>query len=202
MSFDYKHFILSHLVWVVGVAIALVAFYQWRGEHDARLLAEAQEKASQAVIAQYDQTIKGLQQQIVDNDARAKQQVQQIQEIVKQVKTPQQVVQALPTIAPTLPVAPTVTADQGMFFPKEDVMPLFQQLADGKSCAIQLTTVQKDLVAEQGIVEQKDGIIKEKDKVIDGYKKASGHHGFFGKLWGGVKTVGLLAVGIEVGRHL
>lgn len=202
MNFDWKHFVLSHLVWIVAVSVAVVAFYQWRAEHDARLKAEAQEKASQQIIDKNAKDIADLRQQMKDNDNRAAQQVADLQKLVATVKTPAQVVKAIPVVAPSLPVQPTVTADDSLVFPKADVLPLFNELAAGKTCAIQLVAAQKDLEAEKQIVAKQEGDLKEKDKVIAGYKKASGHHGFFGKLWGGVQKVGLLAIGIEVGKHI
>ena len=81
-TFDWKHFILSHLVWIAAALVAVVAFYQWRGEHDARLQAEAQEKASAQVIAQNAKDIANLRQQITDNDAKAAQKVADIQKLV------------------------------------------------------------------------------------------------------------------------
>jgi hypothetical protein len=202
MNFDWKHFVLSHLVWIIGVSVAVVAFYQWRGEHDARLKAEAQEKASQQIIDKNAKDIADLRQQITDNDNRAAQQVADIQKLVATVKTPAQVVKEIPVVAPTLPAAPVAQSDGSITFPKADVLPLFGQLADGASCKVQLVAAQKDLDAEKGIVAKQADDLKEKDKVIAGYKKAAGHHGFFGKVWGGVQKVGLLAIGVEIGKHL
>jgi hypothetical protein len=201
-TFDWKHFVLSHLVWIAAAAVAVVAFYQWRAEHDARLQAEAQEKASAQVIAQNAKDIADLRQQIKDNDAKAAQQVADIQKLVASVKTPAQMVKEIPVVAPSLPVQPTIAPDDSLVFPKADVIPLFTELASGKTCAVQLAAAQKDLDAEKQIVTKQDSDLKEKDKVIAGYKKAAGHRGFFGKIWSGVKTVGLLAIGIEVGKHL
>jgi hypothetical protein len=201
-TFDWKHFVLSHLVWIAAASVAVVAFYQWRGEHDARLQAETQEKASAQVIAQNAKDIADLHEQIKDNDAKAQAQVADIQKLVATVKTPAQVVKEIPVVAPTLPVQPTVASDDSLVFPKADVIPLFTELANGKTCAVQLTAAQKDLDAEKQIVAKQDSDLKEKDKVVAGYKKAAGHHGFFGKLWGGVQKVGLVAIGIEVGKHL
>ena len=201
-TFDWKHFVLSHLVWIIGVSVAVVAFYQWRGEHDARMQAEAQEKASAQVIAQNAKDIANFQQQIKDNDARAQAQVADIQKLVATVKTPAQVVKEIPVVAPSLPVAPIADQSGSITFPKDDVIPLFTELANGKTCAVQLTAAQKDLDAEKGIVAKQTDDLKEKDKVIAGYKKAAGHHGFFGKLWGGIQKVGLVAIAIEVGKHL
>lgn len=179
-------FLKTHLFYVIIIAILALAGHQWLQEHDARLRAEAQEKISETAIT-------GLQKQMSDRDMQAQQQVSSLQQLVKTVKTPIQVVKEIPVVAPTLPVPPVLQPDDSINFPKADVLPLFQQLADGKQCAIQLVTAQKDLTDEKSIVGQKQ-------LELDGYKKAAGHHGFFGKLWGGAQKVGLLGIGIALGK--
>ena len=152
-------FLQHHLPWVI-IVIALVAGgHYWRIEHDARVVAEAQAKQSEAAI-------KTLQQQIADNDARAQEQIATLQQIVKQVKTPVQVVAALPQVLPQpLPVAPIVQPDQSILIPAPDVLPLFQDLAAGKQATIELAQCQVDLKAETGIVNQKqDEIVALKKK--------------------------------------
>jgi hypothetical protein len=37
-TFDWKHFVLSHLIWIVAFVVAVVGVQSWHAEHDARLV--------------------------------------------------------------------------------------------------------------------------------------------------------------------
>jgi hypothetical protein len=61
MSFDWKHFVLSHLIWIAALAVAIGGFQSWRSEHDQHLLAEQK-------IAVDEQQVVQLQQNITANN--------------------------------------------------------------------------------------------------------------------------------------
>ena len=89
-----KAWILSHLIWVVAVAVALVIGHIALSEHDARMAADATIKVSQANIA-------SLQQQIASRDAQLAQKVQVITKIVHDLPpnpTPGQIVAVIPQL--------------------------------------------------------------------------------------------------------
>jgi hypothetical protein len=152
-----------HFGWLIGVLIldlvGFVGVHAWVQEHDARVVAEAQAKVSETAI-------KTLQQEIADNDAKAQQQIVTLQMMIRQVKTPVQVVAALPQVLPQpLPVAPTVLPNQSIVLPAPDVLPLFQDLAQGKQDSVSLAACKSDLTAETAIAVQKqDEIVALKKK--------------------------------------
>src|SRR5580692_6224305 len=105
MNLDWKHWVLSHLIWVALAAGLFVGFRSWRAEHDARLAAEKS-------IAVSQQQVKSLQDQITQRDAASAKQVQTIVKVVHDVQTPQQVPAALPSVVSVpLPVPTTVAAN-------------------------------------------------------------------------------------------
>lgn len=153
-SLDIKHFLLSHLVWVVGLAVALVAYHSWIGEHDARMFAVQEQRAA-------DAQVKTLQQQIIDRDKQATVQVAPIVKIIHDVQTVPQAIQALPTVTTQplpLPVLPAPSG--GITIPEPDVLPLFDQVADDKVCRSLLATANSDLSDTRGIVKERDNEIK------------------------------------------
>lgn len=143
-----------HFSYLVGVA--LLALTAWYGghillqEHDARVLAEATIKISEAQV-------KDLQQQIANRDAQAQKQQQVIVKVIHDTTTPQQAVAAMPDIV-NVPLSKPITLDTtgGMVIPSTDIMPIFQQLADDKLCRSQLVTAAADLTDTKAIVVQKD----------------------------------------------
>jgi hypothetical protein len=156
-------------------------------------------KAAEAQIEVSQKQIDVLQKQIADTDAKAQQQIESLQKLVQTVKTPQQVVAQLPNVAP-LPVQPTVQPDESISFPKEDVLPLFQDLADGKVAQTKLAQCQSDYSNEQQIAAQKDAQLKQKDTEILALKHKPG---FWHRVASTVKQVGVgVGIGLALGAHL
>ena len=176
----------AHIAYMVVFSALGFAGLQWLKEHDARLLAEQQTKISQTEIA-------SLKDQILARDQQAQKQVQVIVKQQAATVTPQQAVQAIPDVS-TLPVNIRPLPNSGDFvLAQADLVPLYNQLAEGKKCAIELTACQKDFADGKVIVAQQE-------TEIQAWKKAAGHHNFFGKIWQGTQKVGLLAIGIAVGK--
>jgi len=186
MTFDYKHFVLSHLVWIMAVIVAVIGFYSWRGEHDSRLLADAQVSASNAVV-------KSLQQQISVRDSAAQKQQAVIVKVIHDVQTPAQAIARLPEVVNTpLPVPVAVASTGDLTIPQPDIVSLFQQLGDDKLCRSQLTMATADLSDTQAIVAQRDVEIKTLKK------KPS----FWHRVGGTMKAVGIgVGIGIAIGAH-
>jgi hypothetical protein len=185
VTFDYKHFVLSHLIWIIAVAIALVGFHSWKLEHDDKLAIKQAEAVAEVQV-------KNLQQQIRDRDAESAQKVQTIVKVVHDVKTPEQAAQALPQVV-TVPLpAPVETQPNGSWLvPQADVLPVFQQLADDKICREQLTTTTKDLVDTKAIVVARDTEIKTLKKP----------RGFWGHVKDTAKDVGIgVGIGFMLGK--
>ena len=150
-NLDFRHWILSHLIWVVAITVALVMGHSYLAEHDARIAADAAIKVSQANVA-------NLQKQMAANDAAAAQKTQTIVKIVHDAITPAQQIAAIPQlsdvplnarIAPGLPEAVTV-----------DLAPLVQELGQCKQDAVNLAACKIDLTNEKAIDAQKDDQIK------------------------------------------
>ena len=150
-NLDWRHWVLSHLIWVAAVSVALVVGHSYLVEHDARIAADAAIKTSQATVA-------NLQQQITSTNAAAAQKVQTIVKIVHDAQTPAQQIAAIPQLtdvplnarpAPGLPDAVTV-----------DLAPLVQELGQCKEDAVQLSACQTDLKNQTTISAQKDDQIK------------------------------------------
>lgn len=87
-----KALLLSHAIWVVALVVALAIGHAWIGEHDARVVADAQIKTSETVIA-------NLQQQILATNAAAAAKVQTIVKIVHDAQTPAQQIAAIPQLS-------------------------------------------------------------------------------------------------------
>jgi hypothetical protein len=150
---DIKHFILSHLIWIVGVAVLLLGFHSWQGEHDARLLAAQEEKVAETQV-------KSLEAQISERDKQVTVQTAPIIKIIHDVKTVPEVIGALPTVMTRPLPQPIVQQSSGIKIPELDVIPLFDQVADDKVCRSLLDTSSNDLADTRGIVKQKDDEIK------------------------------------------
>lgn len=148
MTLDWKHWVLSHLIWVVLVGSSIVGFESWKAEHDARLQADATIKAAQAQIVT-------LQQGIADRDKAAAIAVAPVIKIIHDVQTPQQAVAALPKVLiQPLPKPIAPQSDNSVVIPAPDVVPLFDQVADDSVCRQLLTTNQADLQDTKAIVTQ------------------------------------------------
>jgi len=183
MSLDVKHFVLSHLIWIVGLTIGGIAIHSWLGEHDARLLATQEEKVAEAQV-------KTLQQSIADRDKQTVAQVAPIVKIIHDVQTVPEVIGALPTVvnAP-LPTPVLPAPNNAILIPEPDVLPLFDQVADDKVCRVQFDTATKDLVDEKGIVTQRDNEIATLKKPKSFWSRAK-------------STAKVLGIGIGIGAVL
>lgn len=170
-----------HTAYVVLFAIlalgSYIAVHSWLSEHDARLAAEQQEKVSEAAI-------KGLQSQIQDRDAQATKQVEVVVKTIHDVATPAQAISAIPTLSDVpLNARPAIDNTTQV---SVDAIPLAQELATAKVCAIQLPVCQQDLKDTKSIVSQKDD-------EINTLKKPQG-------FWSRVKsTAKVLGIGIGLG---
>lgn len=183
-NLDWRHWVLSHLVWIVAVVIALVMGRSFIAEHDARILADAQIKTSEATVAT-------LQQQIAAANAAATQKTQTIVKIVHDAVTPAQQIAAIPQLSNVplneraVPGSPTqVTVD---------LAPLVQELGQCKQDSVQLAACQIDLKATQGIVDQKQNEIAALKK-----KPA-----FWKRVKKTLELIGLcVGIGAALGAHL
>ena len=146
-----KAWIISHLVWVVAVAVAYVGFTNWRYAHD-----EAAAKAAQVQVAQA--TIANLQAQIAANDKQAAQKVQTIVKIVHDAQTPAQVVAALPNF-PDLPSLSARTIPGDPVDVEVAAQPLMNLIGQYETVVTNLNACQADDTAEKAIVVQKDNEI-------------------------------------------
>lgn len=139
-TLDWKHWALSHAVWIVAVAVALIMGRSLLAEHDARLLVDAQ--------------VKTLQQHIATTDALAAQKVTTIVKIVHDAKTPAQQIAAVPQLSDiqlnARPI-PSLTPDA----PPQvavDLAPLVQELGQCRKDSVQLTACQSDLKDSQAVI--------------------------------------------------
>ena len=211
MNLDWKHWALTHAVWIAAVVVGGIGIHSWIAEHDNRLRAEQkiavseqQVKTLHDQIAQNDQAISGLQQQIAENDAHSRQQIAQLQSIVAQVKTAPQAANAIGDLTQGA-VTPKAQANGDYTIPAPQVVPLFQELSQGKQDAIGLhacsadlenekqilAETQKNFTAEQQIVVQKQG-------EIDALKKPQR---FWRRVGSEIKQIGIsVGVGFLLGR--
>jgi hypothetical protein len=195
-----KQYASTHIFYLILIGVALVAFHSWQQEHDARLLADQQIASSDAAVKASAQQIGVLEKQITGNDAKSARDLASLEKTIAAVKTPQQAAADLPQVAANLPAPVTVQPDSSISFPKEDVLPLFQDLADGKVCAVKLAQCQADYATEQQIASQKDSQLTEKNKEITALKKPKG---FWKRVTGTLKQVGIgIGIGAVLGAKL
>lgn len=194
-----KKFASTHVFYLVLIVIGAIAFHSWLSEHDARLQAAQDVKAAEALVKASQDRVNELHAQIVSNDALYNSKIDALTKVVQAVKTPQQVAAQLPIVAPNLPAPATVQTDDSITFPKEDVLPLFQDLAAGKIAATKLEQCQTDYSAEQQIAAQKDEQLKQKSNEIVALKKKPS---FWHRFAGTAKSVGVgVGIGIVVAAH-
>jgi hypothetical protein len=141
-----KQYFSTHLFYVVTIVLAIVFLRAWLQEHDARLLADLQVKASEAAVV-------NLEKQIEANNAAAKQQISDLRTLMQKTKTPAQAIAAIPSLS-DLPINTRVGPTPGTAI--VDVVPLFQELAQCKETAIELAACQADYKAETAIAAKKD----------------------------------------------
>lgn len=174
------------LLFALAGAAAWVAVHSWIQEHDARLTAETQTKASQQIVS-------SLQEQITARNTQARTKVDVIRREQAAVKTPEQAVLAMPDVS-NLPVA-IARAPNGpdYILPAPDVLPLYNVLAEGKRCAIELDACQANYADQLKINGQLQG-------QVDSWKKA-GKGTFWSRALSIAKNVGIgIAVGIVAAK--
>jgi len=164
---DVKTFVLSHLIWVVAIAVALVLGNITLKEHDARVVAEASIKVSQANIA-------ALQQQITDRDAQLAQKVTVITKVVHDLgpaPTTGQIVAAVPQLTQVPLNARTIPGDAVNI--SVAAFPLVQVLQQAAIDHAANLTCQGDLTDQKAISAQKDtqiAALRKKPKFLDRVK--------------------------------
>ncbi len=186
-SNGYLH-IGYNAVYLAVLAVVLVAGREWLLEHDARLRAEQFSADAKQMIADW----KSSQQQ---RTVQAAQQTAVIRKQQQATKTPQQAAENLVKLLDlpkAIEVTPVTIPAGNMLLPVEDVAPLYNAAAEGKVCAVQLAACTANLEDEKRI----SGKLEDENKK---WQTAAGHHGFFGKLWGGTKKVGIVVVAIAAG---
>jgi hypothetical protein len=155
---------LSHLIWIVAIAVGLGLGHTWLAERDARVLADAQVKAAEA-------NVKTLADQITALRSDAAKQKQAVQAIVKSVKTPAQAIAAIPTLT-DLPL--NVRPGPDPLSVTVDATQLFQGLAQCKQDKI-------DAQSCSQVSAKQDEQIKQKDLEIAALRRKP-------RFWGRVKN--------------
>lgn len=187
-NLDWRHWVLSHLVWIVGASVALLMAHSYLAEHDARILADIQVQRSERTVAE-------LNKQISATNLAAAEKVRTLGKIVHDARTPAQQIAAIPQLA-DLPLharsIPALTATG----PPEvavDVAPLVQELGQCRESSVQLAACQSNLQAETAIVGQKQ------TEIVALKKKPA----FWKRVTGVAKAVGIgVAIGILIGGHV
>jgi cell division protein FtsB len=183
LNLDWKHFAMAHIMWIAIAVVSLFALHAWVGEHDARLLANQQQKISEAQV-------KDLQAQIVAVNAAAAQKVQVIAKIIHDVQTPTQAVTVIPQLT-DVPLNARVAPDNPTQV-SVDAVPLVEVLGQCKIDKTNLDACQANLKSETEIVAQKDLEIK-------ALKKPKS---FFKRLTDTMKAVGIgVGIGLLLGAH-
>ena len=211
--FDIKTFLMSHSIWVVALIVGSVGFYSWKAEYTSRVQADATVKVAESNVVtlqkQVDSNnadIASLKQQQAASDARAQQQIQALTTLVVSVKTTPQAVQAIEKVSDNK-VQPVAQADGSVTIPQPQVIPLFQELAQGKSDTVALASCKSDLITQQQVtaktqanVDAQVAIVKQKDDEIVVLRKKPG---FWHRVGSSLKQIGIgVGIGITLGRVL
>lgn len=159
---------------------------------------EQQVKTLQHSITQNNQAIASLQQQMQQRDQDAQRQIQQLSAQVSKVQTPAQAVAAIPSVTN---IAPNSSTDGSVAFPAADAVPLFPQLADDKSCRIELQTCSGDLADQKQINTTQAATVTDQTKQLalkDDEVKALKKPKSFWKRVGHDLKVAAIAVGVAL----
>lgn len=184
MSLDWKHWALSHAVWIAAIAVALVMGHSMLAEHDARLQADAQIKISESQV-------KDLQAQIVATNAAAAQKVQTVVKIVHDVATPIQAVAAIPQLT-NVPLNARVSPDNPAQI-SVDAVAFIGLLGQAKTDAINLAACTDNLTNQTAITAAKQ------IEILALKKKPA----FWKRVEGTAKAVGIgIGVGLLISGHL
>lgn len=163
---------LGIILVVALLAVAGIGFWLWKEQHDARIRAESVIEAQRQAMGEIDRRM-GARQDALESSLKA------IAEQKAQVRTPDQVIKVLPqyvtlpsapAISPPLPNGPSTEIQNhsisggGLFFPPEDVKPLFDHLADCQACKVELGIRQADVVdleaKVRAVEKQRDAALK------------------------------------------
>jgi len=182
-SLDFRHWLLTHLVWVIALAVGFYGFTQWKYEHD-----NATAKAAQLQVAQAN--IANLNAQIAATDKQAAQKVQTIVKIVHDAQTPAQVVAAIPTLTDIPLNARTIPNDPVDV--EVAAVPLIDLIGRFAADETNLAACRSDLTAEKAIV------VQQTQEIVVLKKKPP----FKKRLIHAVKVGGtILGIGILIGLH-
>lgn len=187
-NLDWKHFLLSHLVWIIALTVALVVGHAALQEHDARMAADARVKADEATVAT-------LQSQIAVNNAAAVSQKQIVIKEVQAAKTPVQIIASVPTLTSDViaqQLQPRIAPDDPKAIEVQAV-PFVDLLGEYKKTTIDLATCQSNLTNETAIATQKQ------DEVAALKKKKPA---LWKRIFGSAKAFGVgVGVGIAIAAH-
>ena len=176
-------YLKTHVFYVVIIVIGIIAFRSFLNEHDARLLAEQQEKVAEANVA-------SLRNQIATSDAAAAQTIAVLKKRAATVKTPEQAITAIPDVS-TLPLHATASPQAG--FVQVDALALYQELNQCTQDRTALGACQVARAADEKIIEQKD-------QEIAAYKKP---RSFWHRTVSTLKAVGIgVGIGFVLAGHL
>jgi hypothetical protein len=178
--------IRPHFFWLAVIAIGALAFH----EHEQAAQAIA---AADAVTRTSQQAIMALEQQIAARTSAAQKADAVIITQQRMVRTPVQAVSALPDVS-ALPVAiRAMPSGPDYVLPAPDLVPLYQTLADGRKCAI-------DLAACAGNYHDQQAINVQQALEVQAWKKAA-RGTFWRNAWKALKIAVPVAVtGYLIGR--
>ncbi|HWR15184.1 MAG TPA: hypothetical protein VN577_10165 [Terriglobales bacterium] len=206
MNLDWKHWLFSHLIWIIALVVGYVGLHSYLQERDARLLAEQQIKISEQVVKGLKDQIKAnndqiatLQKSIDDVNKAAQRKIDVIVQQQERVKTP---AQAIPAIAETNPELDAHSIPDAPDYSAVKAIPLFTTLSQCRITDAKLDACTKNLDTETKIAAKNDdnyqkqvAITAEKQKEIDSLKKPKG---FWSKVKGTAKSIGI-GIGIGLG---
>jgi hypothetical protein len=209
MSLDWRHWALTHLVWIVAVVIGGIGIHTYIQEHDARVKAEATLKADEGQVATLQQqitantqTIAQLQTQIQNRDAQNAKVIASLTKQRATAVTPPQQVTVLQTEAKLPEPITSIPNSVDWRLPANDVAPLFGAVNDGLQAEANLATCTDDLSDTKKASAAKDGIaaaqvaqLALKDNEIAVLKKKPA---FWHRVGSTLKKVGI-GVGIGIG---
>jgi hypothetical protein len=182
--FDVKHFVLSHLIWVVALLVAIFGVHSYLQEHDARIVAESQAKAIEAANAT-------LQSQIASSDALAARTIAALKAQRAQVTTPAQAIAAIPDVS-TLPLNSRVAVDNPVQV-SVDATALYNELNQAKQDAVSLNACVTARTADEEIIKN------DKQEIVGLKKKPA----FWHRVGSTLKIVGIgIGIGVILGAHV
>ena len=149
-SLDWRHWLLTHLLWIVALGVGYAGFSQWKYEHDTNAA-----KAVQIAVAQ--NTITQLNAQIIANNTQAAQKVTTITKIVHDVTTPAQAVAAIPILT-NIPLNARVIPGNAVDV-EVAALPLVDLIGQYQIAQTNLSACQANITAEKAIVVQQAGEI-------------------------------------------